>query len=1026
VRHPVVLATTLFSVLLALCAGAPALDPSLDVSQYAHTAWRIREGFTKGYIDAMAQTPDGYLWLGTEFGLLRFDGVRAVSWNPPSGEQLPSNDILSLLASRDGGLWIGTSKGLARWKDGKIIDYPQLGGFYVHSLLEDREGTIWAGGFGVPTGRLCAIETGIVHCDGQDGTLGMLVLGLYEDSRGNLWVGVKDGLWRWKPGAAKFYPLPGQLNGIRALAEDTDGSLLIGTHDGIRRLVGDKAELAYPISGNGRLFEAENLLRDRDGSLWITTVRHGLMRLHQGKTDVFTQADGLSGTHSVYVLNDREGNVWVSTFDGLDRFREYAVVTFTADQGLLGTTVASVLADKDGSVWLSTTNGLNRWNQGQITIFGKSNGKRKPDGQLDGNNPNSLFQDSQRRIWASTPAAIGYLDNDRFIEVVRPARGGVRAIAEDAPGSLWISDLELGLLHLQQGNVVQQIPTTALGRQRGDTIDALVPDRLHGGLWLGFFQGGIAYFADGGLRASYSTANGLGAGRVSDLRLDSDGTLWAATQGGLSRVKNGRVAALTIKNGLPCDGVHWDVEDDEHFLWVYMPCGLVRMARSELDAWASAVDQDQNARHTVRFELLNTSDGVQSRATGGGYVPTVTKAMDGRLWFVNNSGVSVIDPRHLVTNKIPPPVHFEQIMADHKTCEATPDANGQVRLPPQIRDLQIDYTALSLVAPEKVLFRYKLEGWDRDWQDAGTRRQAFYNNLAPRNYRFRVMACNNSGVWNEAGASLDFFVAPAYYQTNWFRLSLVAAFLAALWGLYQFRLRQLAREFNMRLDERVLERTRIARELHDTLLQNVQGLILKFHAIGKRIPPADPTRQEIEKTLDFADQVMAEGRDRVRNLRSSTIGFGGLPKAFQQLVEEAAPNRSSTFKMVVEGTVLELHPIIREETYSIGREALINALTHSEANNIEAEITYESREFRLRIRDDGRGIDPAVLEKGGRDDHWGLQGMRERAKRIGAKLDLWSRPGSGTEVELTVPASTAYRSPGRKSTDSESRISAAG
>jgi signal transduction histidine kinase len=209
-------------------------------------------------------------------------------------------------------------------------------------------------------------------------------------------------------------------------------------------------------------------------------------------------------------------------------------------------------------------------------------------------------------------------------------------------------------------------------------------------------------------------------------------------------------------------------------------------------------------------------------------------------------------------------------------------------------------------------------------------------------------------------------------------------------------------------------------------LQSVQGLILKFHAIAKRIPDTEPIRQEIEKTLDYADQVLLEGRDRVRNLRAPTIEFGELPKAFQQVVEESAPNRSSTFKTVVEGTVLELHPIIREETYSIGREALINALTHSDANNIEAEITYDSREFRLRIRDDGRGIDPGVLEKGGRDDYWGLQGMRERAKKIGGKLDLWSRPGSGTEVELTVPASTAYRSPHRKSTDSGSRISAAG
>ena len=788
-RHPVALTVTLSSIVMVWCVFALALDPSLDVNQYAHTAWKIREGFTKGYIHAMAQTPDGYLWLGTEFGLLRFDGIRAVPWAPPTGDQLPSNDILSLVASRDGGLWIGTANGLASWKDGKLIHYPQLDGVYFDRLLEDREGTIWAGSFGVPTGRLCAIETASVHCYGQDGSLGQIVLALYEDSRGNLWVGVANGFWRWKPGSAKFYPLPGQLNGIRALAEDADGSLLIGTHDGIRRLVGEKAELAYPISGHGKVFEAENLLRDRDGGLWITTTRHGLVHLHQGKTDVFTQVDGLSGAQSVYLLEDREGNVWVSTFDGLDRFREYAVATFNADQGLLDTVVASVLADNDGSVWLSTANGLNRWNQGQITIFGKGNGKRKPDGQLDGNNPNSLFQDSQRRIWASTYAAIGYLENDRFIKVVRPTHGGVRAIAEDAPESLWISDRELGLVHLEQGNLVQQIPTTALGRQRGDTIDALVPDRLRGGLWLGFFKGGVAYFAAGGLQASYSIANGLGAGRVSYLRLDSDGTLWAATQGGLSRLRNGRIATLTSKNGLPCDTVHWVTEDDEHSVWLYMPCGLVRLVRSELDAWASAVDKDQNAKPTVRFELLDTSDGIQSRANGAGYVPSVTKAMDGRLWFVTNSGVSVIDPRHLAFNKLPPPVHIERVTANHKIYEVTSD--GNVPLPPRVRDLEVDYTALSLAAPEKVFFRYKLEGWDRDWQDAGTRRQAFYSNLPPRNYTFRVKACNNSGVWNEAGASLNFSIDRAYYQTWWFRSLCVTVFLALPWALYRQRVQQL-------------------------------------------------------------------------------------------------------------------------------------------------------------------------------------------------------------------------------------------
>jgi signal transduction histidine kinase len=332
---------------------------------------------------------------------------------------------------------------------------------------------------------------------------------------------------------------------------------------------------------------------------------------------------------------------------------------------------------------------------------------------------------------------------------------------------------------------------------------------------------------------------------------------------------------------------------------------------------------------------------------------------------------------------------------------------------------------LSFVAPQRVRFRYRLDGYDNNWQDSQGRRQAFYTDLGPGQYHFRVMACNNDGLWNEAGATWNFEITPTFYQTGWFLTLCVLSASVGLYFLYLFRLRQVATQVRTRMEVRLAERERIARDLHDTLLQSVQGLILKFHAIAQRIPTADPTRQEIDKTLDYADEVLAEGRERVRNLRASTIGFGELPKAFQRVVEEVAPGRSSTFKTVVEGTVLELHPIIREETYAIGREALINCLTHSEARNIEVEIIYDSHEFRLRVRDDGRGIDPDVLKKGGRTDHWGLQGMRERANRIGGKLDMWSRPGSGTEVELTVPAATAYRSHRGNSRDSETRASVA-
>jgi ligand-binding sensor domain-containing protein len=366
-RGVVALGVLLACLLLAWCPCAYALNPALDVSQYAHTAWRIRDGFTKGVILGIAQTRDGYLWLGTEFGLLRFDGVRTVPWQGPPNQHLPDNFIWSLLAAHDGTLWIGTSKGLASWKDGKLTEYPELAGQYIFKLLEDREGTVWVAGLGVPTGKLCAIRNGSVQCYGKDGALGRGVVSLYEDSKDRIWAGVVDGLWLWKPGPPKFYPLPGEPNGIQGIGEDGEGGLLVGWKGGIRRFVDGKTE-EYPLPGAAPQFEADRLLRDRDGGLWIGVWHRGLVHVHQGRTDVFTPSDGLSSENVDALFEDREGNIWVATVNGLDRFRDFAVATFTVRQGLSNEAVESVLADRDGSVWLATSGGLDRWDNGQIAI----------------------------------------------------------------------------------------------------------------------------------------------------------------------------------------------------------------------------------------------------------------------------------------------------------------------------------------------------------------------------------------------------------------------------------------------------------------------------------------------------------------------------------------------------------------------------------------------------------------------------------------------------------------------------------
>jgi signal transduction histidine kinase/ligand-binding sensor domain-containing protein len=1006
-----VLGPVLACILLACCPAAFALNPSLDVSQYAHTSWKIRDGFTKGTINSIAQTPDGFLWLGTEFGLFRFDGLKNVQWQPPTDQQLPDSHIYSLLAARDGTLWIGTAKGLASWKDGKLTQYAELTGQYIFKLLEDREGTVWASGANVPIGKLCSIQNSHVKCYGEDGSLGIGVVGLFEDSQGSLWVGVPNGLWRWKPGQPKFYPLP-EPNGIRGLGEDEGGALLVGYKGGIQRFSDGKTE-AYPLPAIQGNFTVKRLLHDRDGGAWIGTQDRGIVHVHQGRTDVFALSEGLSGENVFALFEDREGNIWVATSNGLDRFRDFAVANFGVNQGLSNAVIETVLATRDGSVWIVTNSGLSRWKSGQLTTYRERHeltttgvheivGRGIPDRGL-----RSLFEDDRGRVWISTDRSVGYLENDRLFSIKGLPGGAILAINEDKAGSFWIVNETAGLFHLVPGGEIEQIPWAALGHR--DHVTTLAPDPFQTGLWLGFHLGGIAYFADGQIRTSYTTADGLAPGRVNDLRLDQSGVLWAATDGGLSRLKNSKVTTLSSKNGLPCDAVHWVMEDDTRAVWLHTECGLVRIERSGIDAWAAAIDNNKDAKPIIQTAVFDNSDGVRITSDSFHLSPQVAKSTDGRLWFCGPDGVSVIDPGHLPFNRLPPPVHVNQITADRQTYDVSSDSTQRLHLPPLIRDLQIDYTALSLVAPEKVRFRYKLEGYDRDWHEADIRRQAFYTNLPPRNYRFRVTACNNNGVWNETGTYFDFTIDPAYYQTTWFRVAGLIAFLLMIGVIYQLRLQQVAKQVRGRMEERLEERERIARDLHDTLLQSVQGLILKFHAVLKQIPDEMPAHNALEKTLDHADEVLAEGRARIQNLRVNPVSLSDLPAAFRSIAEETSQGRETMFKTVVEGHVRDLHPLVLEECYCIGREAIINALTHSEGQQVELEITYDSRQFRLRVRDNGRGIDPKILEEGGRPGHWGLQGMHERAHKVGGQLKFWSRPETGTEVELSVPGATAYQ-----------------
>jgi signal transduction histidine kinase/ligand-binding sensor domain-containing protein len=982
-----------------------ASDPALEISQYAHTAWKVRDGFGIAGAFAMAQTPDGYLWLANGSGLFHFDGARFVQWQPPAGERRPVPSAYTLLCARDGSLWIGTFDGLARWHGGRLTWLPEFDHMFVTSMLEDRTGGLWLGTIHRDGGRLCHVRDGRGTCAGDDGRFGSFVWSVHEDAAGTLWVGADSGLWRWTPDSPRRYAIPGAR--IGDLSASDDGRLLIGIRGKqLRQLAGENIEaflIRRAATPAGILddneIDSNKLLRDRNGGLWIGTEQRGLVHVQRGRGDTFAKVDGLSGDIICSLFEDREGSIWVATAAGLDRFREPPVRNYGKKQGLSSDAIVSILGAKDGSIWLGSLDGVTRWKDREMTIFRRASG-------LPDDSAQSLYEDARGQIWVHTRAGLAYFQGSRFVAVPGVPSDNVYSITGDQAGNLWLSG-NRGLTHLRSGRLVDHFPWSAVRR----TQQAKVVLFDKGGVWLSFWtDGGVEYFKDGQLRASYGIADGLGKGHVPDIRLDADGTLWAATDGGISRIKNGHIDTLTSRNGLPCEKMQSTLRDDSGALWASAACGLIRIGRNDLEAWIAEPSR------RIATTVWDVADGVQVPGEPSSYGPFAARSRDDRLWFIATDGVQVIDPHRLSFNTVPPPVHIETLIADHQVrAQRLPGgaAAGTIRLPPRVRDVQIEYTALSLAAPEKVRFKYRLDGQDAEWREVVNERHVQYSNLRPATYRFRVIAANNSGVWNEQGDVLEFSIAPAYYQTAWFRALCAAAALGLLWTGYQLRVRQLHHQFEMTLEARVSERTRIARELHDTLLQSFQALLLRFQTVSQLwATRPELAKEKLDQAIDEAARAVREGRDAVQNLRESTAvtrdlaeAIGALGAALAGSLAEGSP---PAFRVRVEGEPRPLRPILRDDVYKITAEALRNAFRHAAAANVEVEIRYDAAQFRLRVQDDGRGFDATSRPHHHAAGHYGVPGMRERAELIDGTLTVSSRMGEGTAVELCIPSRHAY------------------
>ena len=981
--------------------AAPQLDPTLAISQYAHTAWRIEDGAFDSVPNAIAQTADGYLWIGTDAGIVRFDGVRFVRWTPPIESIALMAPVYALQGTRDGSLWIGTGRGVARWDRKELKTFPELIGRF-NAFAEGRDGTVWAvrsrlGGTAV--GALCHFMPSRVRCFGQsDGIACQNADAIVADPSGSLWFGGSNALCRrslieksTSTYLERELDVTRGLTGITSLASASDASMWVGIAQspnglGLMRVT-ERGPTNYVVAGfDGRQMDVRALIVDHNNSVWVGTASTGVYRIYGSVVDHFGSADGLSADTIQALYQDREGSVWVATSRGLDRFRGFKVVSFSKRQGLAEDNVRGVVAARDGAIWMGTSAGLERLENGVVTLLSTAAGLPRKD-------TTTLFEDRAGGLWVGTGDGLALYDRGRFQSVQsddnRPV-GIVTAMTQDVDGTIWaeVASGRRALLHIEGLQIREKFDMAVIP---GASDLAATPD---GGIWLALDTGALGRFRNGRLETFP-----LSASKTLKLRMlgvNPNGSVWVATSEGLFRWNASVVTSLNHANGLPCDDLFAVLADGIGGLWLYARCGVIRLSAADIDKWSAQ-------SHAIVTPLVfDSRDGAVPAPNT--FRPAASRSPDGRVWFSNGTVAQMVD-RDQPPNLMLPNVHVEQLLADRRAYAIA----GDVRLPALTRDIQLDYTATSLAIPDKVRFRYRLDGHDHDWQDAGTRRQAFYNDLGPGSYRFRVVASNADGVWNNEGASSQFTIVPAYFQTLWFRSSCVALFAGALWASYVLHLRRVSGGIADRMEAQLSERERIARELHDTVLQGSYGLILRFQAVADRLSLSDPNRGIIEDTLSRAEQVIAEGRLRVYGLRTQSDDGCGLQAALAGVGRECVSTNNPEVSVSTEGRVQPLHAIVRDEVYWIAREAIVNALRSAHATKVEVELSYRNADLRVFIRDDGRGFEPAVVDSGTRHGHWGIRGMKERARRIGATVEIWTGAGIGTEVSLKVPASVAYR-----------------
>jgi ligand-binding sensor domain-containing protein/signal transduction histidine kinase len=968
--------------ILVLAAMSPVfgLDPTRTLTQYVHRIWQTQQGLPQGTIYSILQTHDGYLWLGSQTGLIRFDGVRfetldnLVPSTPPNmwirsaledthhavwiataengifrlegdsfnhyskAEGLPSDNVTCLALAKNGDVWGCTDLGLARVHDGKVRMYSTTDGLAnnaVRAVCEARDGTIWAAGDNASLSswdgsKFSTHRVAKLPADASTRAL--------ECSDDGLWLGGSAGLVRISKAGEQVWTSKDGLADTRVLclAESREGGLWIGTRNGYSRLRNGEIESYRPQDGLSQS-TVYSIFEDAEGSLWVGT-KNGLNQFFSGRALPYTVNEGLPSNETGPLLQDRNGNIWIGTLGaGLARFDGKKFQVTSSKQGLASNTILALAEDRDGALWVGTTSGINRLRNGKVDST-YSTAQGLPSAII-----RALFVDDAGMLWAGTAKGVATLQHGVFKTlrgVPGPLLGTIAAVNEDKDRNIYLASEHDGLFVSEKGSIREVL-------QDGETI------RDIGALYSG-----------------------------------PDNNLWIGTEGGgLRLLDHGKMTTFLVRDGMFDNEIYGIIRDDQDRLWMACSKGLFSVNRADLLRFAAGKIKK------VVSTTYSPTDALRTIECREGVQPGSARMKDGRVWFSTIRGLYVFDPNHLALNIPPPPVVIEEITVNGEPVEPAEIA----AIPPGLKNLEFTYSGLTFLQPTRMKFRYILEPFDKKWIEAGTRREAFYTNLPPGPYRFRVVGCNADGVCNESQSPVSFTLAPHFYQRAWFPPLCALLLGIAGWMIYQLRIHRLREQFNLILTER----SRIARELHDTLIQGLSGITMEMQALAGRLRSPEE-RATLEDIVRDAGTCLRETRRSVAGLRSSAQGpNSGLAAAISQAAKQITEAKAVRLKLKLDKQPAELSPEVQYNLLRIASEAMNNSVKHSGAKTIEVTLDCKPDLLRLSVRDDGAGFS---RENGNvRPGHYGLIGMKERAAQIGAELNLASEPGRGTTVSVLLP-----------------------